>query len=356
MSLTIDRSTGVAEVDDVELRLAQFFDEREAQATSHGRQYLALWREIRRAAEGGKKLRPALVVGTYRAFGGTTAADAVQLATAFELLHTAFLLHDDVIDRDTVRRGRPNLVGAFATEASERGVAAADATRWGQASAILAGDLLIHAAQSMVARLSIEESRRVELLDLFESCVFVTAAGELGDVAYSLGIEKPELPEVLAMAESKTANYSFAGPLRAGAILAGADARTQRSLGEFGRLVGVAFQLRDDVLGVFGAERVTGKSANSDLREGKLTALMLYGLGTTDGPALRVLMSGPNPTDDDCRAMRWLLERCGARSYVEGLITDHVDRALETLAAADLPDDLAFELREVARQAFDRES
>lgn len=354
MSLIIDRATDVTEVDDVELRLERFFDERETEAVSHGRQYLALWREARRAAEGGKKLRPALVVGTYRAFGGTRAADAVQLATAFELLHTAFLLHDDVIDRDTMRRGRPNLAGAFASEAAERGVSAADATRWGQASAILAGDLLIHAAQAMVARLGIEESRRIELLDLFESCVFVTAAGELGDVAYSLGIEKPELPEVLAMAESKTANYSFAGPLRAGAILAGADARTQNSLGEFGRLVGIAFQLRDDVLGVFGTERVTGKSANSDLREGKLTSLMLYGLDTSDGAALRVLMSGPNPTDDDCRAMRWLLERCGARAYVGSLIADHVDRALDTLAAANLPDALASELQDVARRAYDR--
>lgn len=356
MSLTIDRTTGIDRVDDVERRLGAFFDEREAMALSHGLQYVALWREARRAAEGGKKLRPALVVGTYRALGGTQAADAVQLATAFELLHTAFLLHDDVIDRDTIRRGRPNLAGAFAGDAAGRGVAAADATRWGQASAILAGDLLIHAAQSMVARLGIDEARRLALLDLLDACVFVTAAGELGDVAYSMGVERPELPDVLAMAESKTANYSFAGPLRAGAILAGADARTQRSLGEFGRLVGVAFQLRDDVLGVFGTERVTGKSANSDLREGKLTSLMLYGLGRSDGAALRVLMGGPNPTDDDCRAMRWLLERCGARSYVESLIADHVDRALETLAAANLPNELASELHEVARRAFDRES
>ena len=351
MNSILSPPSGLDEAKAVATRIDQFFDERVEMAAVHGGQYRSLWQAARKASEGGKKLRPALVVSTYQEFGGNDIGDAVHVATAFELLHTAFLLHDDVIDRDTVRRGRLNLVGAFAEDAAERGATENDAMLWGQASAILAGDLLIYSAQSIVARLMIAENQRTALLDLFDRCVFVTAAGELADVAFATHVENPELSDVFAMSEHKTASYSFAGPLQAGATLAGAREDELHTLGEFGRMVGTAFQLRDDVLGVFGTELVTGKSVISDLRAGKITPLIAYAHSSRYGDELKHILARPEISDADGEVMRGLLEQCGARNFVEGMIGDYAHRAMDLIESSSLPDGLRSRLLDVAQHA-----
>lgn len=354
MNLLLSPLTRVDVADEVAHRLDRFFDERAARAAAHGSQYRALWQAARLASEGGKRLRPALVVNTYLEFGGSDIRTAVEVAAAFELLHTAFLLHDDVIDRDTVRRGRLNLMGACAEDASERGASENGAILWGQASAILAGDLLIQSAQSLLARLGIAENRRIALLDLFDRCVFVTAAGELADVAFATRVETPELSDVLAMSEQKTAGYSFEGPLVAGAILAGAGDEPLGILREFGRLVGTAFQLRDDVLGVFGTEAETGKSIISDLQAGKITPLISYAQNTEYGIELRRIFARPRLGDADAEIVRAILDQCGARSFVEGMIDDYVHSALECVESSGLPTRLQDNLMDIARHASDR--
>lgn len=354
----MDVTVAPAGIVDVEAEILRnidaFFEQRIEMAVALGGQYPELWQAARLAGEGGKKLRPALVVSVYQELAGADITHAVNTATAFELLHTAFLMHDDVIDRDTVRRGRLNIVGSFAEVAAERGATATDALLWGQASAILAGDLLIQAAQSILARLPVPEHQRLALLDVFDHCVFVTAAGELADVAFSTGAEHPELTEVLAMAEQKTASYSFEGPLQAGAILADAGKDALQALGEFGRLVGTAFQLRDDILGAFGDEQVTGKSVISDLRAGKVTALVAYALRSNCADELKEILARPELGDADGEVVRQIFERCGALSFVEGLITDHIQRAIEVLETPALPISLQSKLRDVARRATER--
>ncbi|MEO7006657.1 MAG: polyprenyl synthetase family protein [Terrimesophilobacter sp.] len=336
--------------------IADFFDAKESLARRYGRQYARLWAAARRSSEGGKRFRPALVVNTYLALGGTRDEDVILVATAFELLHTAFLLHDDVIDGDTVRRGRPNLVGTFSANASGRGVSAASAATWGQSSAILAGDLLIHAAQAQIARLNTDASTRSTLVDLFEECIFVTAAGELADVAFSTTVELPVLSEVLSMTQWKTAHYSFQAPLRAGAILAGAGEETLAALGEYGRDIGIAFQLRDDILGVFGPEHVTGKSATSDLREGKITPLMCYGSQRDDSGELRQILAHENVTESDAHRIRQILEATGARKFIESLISDYTRLARAAIDSPVIPADLRAQLNDVAYKACERSS
>ncbi|MEO8908122.1 MAG: polyprenyl synthetase family protein [Microbacteriaceae bacterium] len=356
MTMTMNRLAGSDCVSEVSSRIAAFFAQKEALAGAYGRQYVELWAAAQRSSEGGKRFRPALVVNAYRALGGGRDTDAFVVATAFELLHTAFLLHDDVIDGDTVRRGIPNLVGAFAAHAAERGVSDASAATWGEASAILAGDLLIHGAQAQIARLEIEASTRSALLDLLEECMFVTAAGELADVAFSTTVEVPVLSEVLSMTQWKTAHYSFQAPLRAGAILAGADVETLNALGEYGHHVGVAFQLRDDVLGIFGTEHVTGKSAMSDLREGKITALMCYALQRDGSGELRDVLSRASITESDALRARQILQEGGSREFIENLIIDRTRLAMAAINSPALPASLKEQLRAVARTANERAS
>ena len=338
----------------VESRLAGHWERRIGAAAAYGADYEGLWSSIARSATGGKHLRPALVLGVHEQLGGDHGDAAVEVAVAFELLHTGFLMHDDVIDGDLVRRGRRNILGERVDVALAAGIGSADAERWAQASAILAGDLLIHDAQSFIARVDLPEPLRRALLELLDDAVFASAAGELADVALSAGTARPGLHAVLEMTTWKTAPYSFSAPLRAGAALAGAPAQTEAVLARFGGLVGRAFQLRDDVLGVFGDEDVTGKSTIGDIREGKVTAMIAYARETPRWTELRGLLGSDAAGGGDVDRLRMLLVECGAVDYVEGLIAHAVAESLAVLDDAPLPESLRTELSRLSHQATER--
>ncbi|MFF1573064.1 polyprenyl synthetase family protein [Leifsonia sp. NPDC058292] len=345
---------------EVDSRLAAFFDERITAAARYGSEYQHLWSSVRDASGGGKRIRPRFVLSAFRKLsnvgstGETDDSAALDVAVAFELLHTAFLLHDDVIDGDTVRRGVANVVGEFAADAQAKGATEGRSRLWGETAAILGGDLLIQASHSLVARVPVAPAARAALLDVFDHSVFVTAAGELADVSFSVGVDEARLPDILAMTERKTATYSFAGPLTAGAVLAGAGGDVLEVLGEYGRLLGVAFQLGDDLLGVFGAQDVTGKSIVSDLREGKETSLIAYARATDCWPEIEPLLGRPDLSEADGRALAAVLVDCGAKAFVEELVAEHSTRAIAVLEASSLPEPLVDELSSVARSCVGR--
>ncbi len=352
MTILVTRFVTEQDATRIEQVLEAHWQKRLAAAVPFGEDYTRLWSAIARSARGGKLLRPALVLCAYEQLSaGSTAhqAAAVELAAAFELLHTAFLLHDDVIDNDVVRRGQRNLAGERFDDGLAAGLTAPNAERWGRASAILAGDLLIHDAQSLVARLAVPERTRLGLLDLLDAAVFATAAGELVDVGLSSGTAEPDLGTVLAMTRWKTAPYSFAAPLRAGAVLAGAPVKLGLLLERFGGLIGTAFQLRDDVLGMFGDEELTGKSTVGDATEGKMTAMMAFARTTPSWGELRLLIGAHGAGDID--RVRALLVECGARDYVERLISEIVQESLALLEQPLVPAGLRAELTQLSRRA-----
>jgi geranylgeranyl diphosphate synthase type II len=300
-----------------------------------------LWDAAAEAAEGGKRFRPALVMAAHDALRGTSGEAAAQVGAAVELLHTAFVIHDDVIDGDDLRRGRLNVSGTFAAEAHRAGAAPEGATELGRAAGILAGDLALAAAIRAVATCGAAPDVVGRLLDLFDTALHTTAAGELADVRLSLHLGPASLSESLAMAEQKTSAYSFALPLQAGAVLAGADERTVAGLGETGRLLGVAFQLADDLLGVFGDPDRTGKSATNDLRTAKQTPLLVHATTTREWPEIQAYV-GRDLTDAEVTEVRRLLTASGSRGFVEELAERHLAgaRALVAelgVAAAILP-------------------
>ncbi|UNX54840.1 polyprenyl synthetase family protein [Georgenia sp. TF02-10] len=290
-----------------------------------------LWAALARAADGGKRLRPALVMSAHEAFGGTDPEAAAQVAAAMELLHTAFVVHDDLIDGDDVRRGRPNVAGTFTRQARRAGATPDRAERYGAAAAVLAGDLALAGAVRTVALCGAPPAVVRRLLDLVDHAVRVSAAGELADVRHGLGPDPASLAEALTTAERKTSVYSFALPLQAGAVLAHAPDAAVAALGELGRLLGVAFQLRDDLDGVFGTPAETGKSVLSDLREGKCTPLVAHASTTGVWPELRPYLGDERIDDAGAARVRELLTACGARAFVENLAAGHC-RAARRLA------------------------
>lgn len=330
-----------------------FFAECIERAAPLGDEYRRLWVAARDAAAGGKRVRPALVLAAHRSFAGADTLPAARLAAAFELLHTAFLIHDDVIDHDLVRRGAPNVAGRFALDGVSRGLDAARANGYGEASAILAGDLLISAAHRLVAGLDASAEVRMPLLDLVDECVFLAAAGEHADVRQAGS--SPDERDILEMIERKTASYSFSAPLQAGALLGGAGAGAVARLGEIGRHVGVAFQLRDDVLGVFGHTSRTGKSVLGDLREGKQTLLIAYARGHADWSSVEADFGRPDLDESTAARLRAAIESSGARARVERLIDERCGEAHRSIAAGELPPALRESLMATVRECVERD-
>lgn len=245
-------------------------------AGGHSRVYELLWQHLEQATLGGKHFRGRLVIETYLGLGGGDRPAAARLGAAFELLHAGFLVHDDLIDHDTLRRGHPNLAAGMSAAAAAEGAGPPAAQHLAEASAVLAGDLAIALAHRLTATVAVSDPVRTALTDLLWHTVFVSVAGELDDVAAAHGLWEVSAEKALTTAAEKTAFYSFQAPLRAGAVLAEAPEQVQGGLDRVGRALGKAFQLADDLLGVFAPESVTGKSQLSDLREGKATTLILY--------------------------------------------------------------------------------
>ncbi|GGR65541.1 geranylgeranyl diphosphate synthase type II [Nocardioides luteus] len=319
--------------------LARILDAGRRRAAAIDAHHALLWEALCAATEGGKRFRPALVVATHDALGGDASEVAAEVGAAVELLHTAFVIHDDVIDDDHVRRGRPNVSGTFRALAGIDGADAEQAGEYGLTAAILAGDLALAAAVRTVA-LSAAPAEVVErLLDLFDTAMHRTASGELADVRHSLDLAPATLAQSLTMEAQKTSAYSFALPLQAGAVLAGAEEETISRLGHVGRVMGVAFQLADDLIGVFGDPARSGKSTTCDLRTRKQTPLLVHARTTSAWPQISGYL-GRELTDDELDEVRALLVASGSRSFVEDLAQQHVDQAHAVLDGMGIPVDL----------------
>lgn len=301
----------------------------------------ALSDAIRRATGGGKRFRPALVVAAFHALGGR--ADETPalypVAAAFELLHTAFVVHDDVIDHDTERRGLPNVAGEFRARARARGADAAGAALLGDAAAILAGDVLLHEATRTVALLDLTAETRADLFALIDEAVLVSAAGELADVENSITAGRgSDSDRILITTANKTAVYSFSAPLEAGAVLAGAATGSRLALRRIGQHLGLAFQLVDDLIGAFGPATLAGKDEGADLREAKQTPLIALARESDAWPEVSRALSDARTGPVAVRAAQRALAASGARERLERLVDDTLEDARAIADASLLPD------------------
>lgn len=347
-------ATAAARQSQVDAVLARLFSLARKRAEPLGETYVELWDRIEASTTGGKRFRPRMVFASYSALGGSDFEAAAYVGAAFELLHTSLCLHDDVIDRDFTRRGAPNVAGAFRDRAMAAGAEPSAAEHHGVSAAVIAGDLALFNAYRLIDRSGVVGSVRARLLEVMDEALFASAAGELIDIDFTLRPGVPHVDDILSMERLKTAVYSFEGPLQAGAILAGAPEETVATLGEFGREIGVAYQLVDDVLGVFGTEAETGKTTIGDLREGKRTVLIAYAASAPDWDDYAALFGDPALTDDGAAALREHLVGSGARGFAEGLARYYVNRALARLVEPHIPAALRAELHPVADAVLGR--
>ncbi|KOG63795.1 geranylgeranyl pyrophosphate synthase [Streptomyces griseoflavus] len=292
---------------------------------------------------GGKRLRGRFVWWGLRVCGGgdEAAGAALRLAGALELLQTCALVHDDVMDGAELRRGGPALHAEVRTQYGHRagtGDGGRSAAAFGRSAAILAGDLALAWADDTVLDTRVPDHARSAVHALWRTMRTEMVAGQYLDLhAQATASHSPA--RALHTARLKSARYSVERPLLLGAALAGADDRATGALRAAGRCAGLAFQLHDDLLGVFGDPSETGKPSGDDIREGKLTYLTAVARAraeaTGDHAALGVLdaaLGAPDLTAADVDRVREVLVSTGARAALEDKIALLADRSTAHLA------------------------
>lgn len=313
--------------------LEEFFVEQEKNALAIDKNYATLWSDMKTVVlAGGKRMRPKMAIMAYRAFGGASTNEIVPVAVALELLHQFLLVHDDIIDRDTVRHGVLNMSGRYQKHYRSLLAEPGERQHFVNSAALLAGDLLHGAAHTILATSALPLEQLHKLQAAFGQAVFEVGGGELLDTESAF--RSHDQINTAAIAKYKTASYSFVAPLVIGAIAARADHATCAALHVFAEDLGIAFQLRDDLLGVFGNEDTTGKSSEGDLREGKYTELIARFRSKATAEQLDIyntVFGNKNATTAQVAALKNAIAASGAQSEIEALIEEYEARAQKEL-------------------------
>ncbi|MFH9006617.1 polyprenyl synthetase family protein [Streptomyces afghaniensis] len=338
----------------VEAALAEFLDGK-ARAGSDLRQFTELLRGLLGA--GGKRLRPVLCCCGWLAAGGGELAPVVPAAASLELFHMFALIHDDIMDRSDTRRGRPTVHRALADRASGR-PDLTDAERFGVNGAILVGDLAMVWSDELLHSSGLSADRLAAARPVLDAMRSELMYGQYLDLLVSTDLDSG-LEASLTVARYKTAKYTVERPLQLGAALAGGNDRTHEACSAYGLPLGEAFQLRDDVLGVFGDPSVTGKPCLDDLREGKHTALLAIALrqaGPAQARTLRALVGDARLDEDGAAVVRGVLRDTGALDTVERMIHARCRQAVDSLDRSPFPPAVRAALARLATAATVRTS
>jgi geranylgeranyl diphosphate synthase type I len=312
--------------------------------------------QARTTISGGKRLRAAFCYWGHRAFapGWVDEEPLVRACAALELLHASALVHDDFMDASDTRRGRPATHRALAAEHRAAGWRG-DPEQYGAAAAILLGDLLLAWADELLRRSGFPVARVAPALEVFDLCRTEVIAGQFLDVSVQAR-GRADVETAMTVLRYKSAKYSIERPLHIGAALAGAEREQLAALTGFGLPLGEAFQLRDDLLGVFGDPAVTGKPAGDDLVEGKRTVLVALALDAASPGDAAVLDGalGRGLSADQVAELRGIIERSGAREQVESAIAALTDSAVSALERAEVDEQARLTLLGLAEAATQR--
>jgi geranylgeranyl diphosphate synthase type I len=307
---------------------------------------------LSRMVSGGKRLRPAFCYWGYRGAGGDDGEEVVTAAAALELFQACAIIHDDVMDGSDTRRGQPAVHRRFASlHRTESWVG--DPEAFGTGAAILLGDLSLSWSDEMLSSSwLIHDSARA----VFDAMRAELMGGQYLDLLEQVRGDST-VASALRVARYKSAKYTVVEPLHLGAALADAPMDVLEAYTAYGMPLGEAFQLRDDVLGVFGDPSVTGKPAGDDLREGKRTVLVAMAMEAASEPQkalVRRHLGDPQLDDAGVTALQEVLVSTGAVSRVEELIVLRTEQAQEAIDVAPVAEEAAQVLRELADAATAR--
>ncbi|HLS77868.1 MAG TPA: polyprenyl synthetase family protein [Nocardia sp.] len=303
---------------------------------------------------GGKALRP-----TFMYLGWLCGADeseaALRASASLELLHAFALVQDDVMDESDSRRGRPAAHVRMARWHA-RGGHTGSSARFGESAAVLLGDLCLVWAERMLRESGIDAAAAARVWPHYDAMRAELAIGQLADLLNDAA-HFPSLERVLDIARRKSGNYTVRRPLELGAAMAGCPAPVLEALGDFGGLIGEAFQIRDDLLGLFGDPAITGKPAGADLRDRKATTVVVLA-GQLATPAARArlhqFLARPELDDHAVADALTLIDKSGAPRRAEQMIAERLLRAESVLDRSGVDPVAAEALVRLARRSTDR--
>jgi len=305
--------------------------------------------------DGGKRLRPRFCYWGYRATGADDDERIIRAAAALELLQACALVHDDVIDGSDTRRGAPAVHRRFAALHRSSGWYG-DPERFGQAAAILLGDLALIWADSALAQSGFDPAALQRAAPVWDAMRVEVMCGQYLDV-----VEQARgggsVERALRVARFKSAKYTIERPLHLGVALGDGSTALMSAFSSYGLPLGEAFQLRDDLLGVYGDPEQTGKPAGDDLREGKRTVLVAYAIEAANhaqAEVLRARLGDPQLDSDGVTVLRDVIAATGAVQRVEQLITTHAAEAVAAIANTAMDESARAALIDLAETATAR--
>ncbi len=340
---------------DIRAALDGFVDEQAVRLAPLGDDAARLVEAAHAAVGGGKRFRAAFCYWGHRAVAEPVdEAALVRAAASLELLHASALVHDDYMDASDTRRGRPSTHRAFEAVHRDAGWSG-DPQQYGAAAAILLGDLLLSWADEMLRRCGLDHDVVRRALGYFDTTRSEVITGQFLDVSVQAR-GACDVEQAMRVLRYKSAKYSIERPLHVGAALAGASPDMIEALTAFGLPLGEAFQLRDDLLGVYGDPTVTGKPAGDDLTEGKRTVLVALALDAASAADAALLDSslGRPLSDADVADLRRVIDASGAHAEVEQRIDVLTATSLAALDEAPVTPHAREVLRELAAAATQR--
>lgn len=324
--------------------LEEFFDTQKSKVDENTPSFLSLLEVIQEfSLRGGKRIRPFFVYIGYSLIKGDISEELDEVMKAsilIELIHTFFLAHDDIMDKSDLRRGKPTLHVHYEKEyKSLYGNNNLERKHFGSSMAILAGDMLFSLALDLLSDLNIKIETQKEILRVLNKTIMNTIVGQELDIR--LEHKRTSFSEeILNVYKRKTAQYTFECPLHLGVLLAEGTERDLKILSEFAIPLGIAFQIRDDILGVFGKEKETGKIVGDDIYQGKQTLLIAkaleYGSDIQKDTIISIL-GNKNITHFDIRKIQTIIEDTGALTYAQDFSQKKIAEAkkiLENIASS----------------------
>jgi geranylgeranyl diphosphate synthase type I len=310
---------------------------------------------------GGKRLRPVFCYWGWIAAGGDPDSSVIlRIGAALELFHAFALIHDDIIDASQLRRGRPTVHRIFADQYSHQREPG-ETERFGTNAAILLGDLCLTWSDALMNAPDVEESldsaRLAAIRLLIDRMRTEVLAGQCLDV--EVCTEDDELTRAFHVLRYKTASYTTERPLQIGAAAAGGDQSFLDALAGYARPLGEAFQLRDDLLGVSGDQRLTGKPVIDDLREGKQTVLMVLAWRRANDrqrAIISALHGSPDLDENGAERLREVIRDTGAPRRVESMIEERTEQAIRALGQIPMAGRAHRALLDLAHTATNRRS
>ncbi|WP_329024184.1 polyprenyl synthetase family protein [Streptomyces sp. NBC_00690] len=307
-------------------------------------------------AAGGKRIRPLLCVTGWQAAGGQgLPRSVVQVAASLEMFHAFCLIHDDVMDESDTRRGHPTVHRAVAAHHTH-GRTGSAADQLGNSAAVLIGDLALAWSDELLHTAGLTRRQLADVLPLIDTMRTEVMYGQYLDVT-TAGAPTDDIEHALAVCRYKTAKYTIERPLHLGAALTDASQPLLEALSAYAVPLGEAFQLRDDLLGVFGAPDVTGKPVLDDLREGKATVLIAHTLQRAhraQADQLRLLLGCPTLTESQAKVACRIIQATSAHDTVNHMIEQRYETALAALDTAPIQPAAADALRRLADEAVRR--